>query len=150
MDGPSYIIGFFRSGFPDQFIVNGLLTVFLLCESLQWRDQRKDDQDCGDVANSVLGLSAAISRGQRMEFGFSEFTPHAWPLPVIRRSDFPRTGCFLKSKGRHLPDSNQADAPSGDPIAFFTALQIISREKGFSRKSNIRSFSALNATELGS
>jgi hypothetical protein len=29
-----------------------------------------------------------------------------------------------------------------DPIAFFTALQIISREKGFSRKSNIRNFSA--------
>jgi hypothetical protein len=26
---------------------------------------------------------------------------------------------------------NQADAPLGDPIAFFTALQIISREEGF-------------------
>ena len=31
-------------------------------------------------------------------------------------------------------------------IAFFTASQITSREKGFSRKSDIPSFSALNAT----
>ena len=43
-----------------------------------------------------------------------------------------------------------SDARFGEPIAFFTALQIISREKGFSRKSDMRSFSALNATALGS
>jgi hypothetical protein len=39
--------------------------------------------------------------------------------------------------GRHLPGSNQADAPLGDPIAFFIALQIVAREKGFSRKSDM-------------
>ena len=49
-----------------------------------------------------------------------------------------------------LPGSDQANAPLGNPIAFFTALQIISREKGFWRKSNIRNFSALNATALAS
>jgi hypothetical protein len=42
------------------------------------------------------------------------------------------------------------DASFGEPITFFTALQITSREKGFSRKSDIPSFSALNATALGS
>jgi hypothetical protein len=52
-----------------------------------------------------------------------------------------------------LSDSEAAVAgglAGGDPMAFFTALQIISREKGFSRKSDIRSFSALNATALRS
>ena len=39
-------------------------------------------------------------------------------------------------------------AAFGDPIAFFTALQIVSRENGFWRKSNIRNFSALDTTEL--
>ena len=42
------------------------------------------------------------------------------------------------------------DAAFGEPIAFFTALQIVSRENGFSRKSDIPSFSALSATALGS
>jgi hypothetical protein len=41
-------------------------------------------------------------------------------------------------------------AALGNPIAFFTASQIISREKGFSRKLDILSFSALNATAAGS
>ena len=45
---------------------------------------------------------------------------------------------------------DNSDAAFGEPIAFFTALQITSREKGFSRKSDIPSFSALNATALGS
>jgi hypothetical protein len=40
-------------------------------------------------------------------------------------------------KGRRLPRSDQAGAPIVDPIAFFNALQIISREKGFWRKSKI-------------
>ena len=35
-------------------------------------------------------------------------------------------------------------------IAFFTASQITSREKGFSRNSDIRSFSAFNAMTCGS
>jgi len=45
---------------------------------------------------------------------------------------------------------DNSDAPFAEPIAFFTALQIISRENGFSRKSDIPSFSALSATALGS
>jgi hypothetical protein len=45
---------------------------------------------------------------------------------------------------------DQAGTPFADPIAFFTPLQMIAREKGFSMISNIRSFSALNATALGS
>ena len=45
---------------------------------------------------------------------------------------------------------DNSDAAFGDPIAFFTALQIVSRENGFSRKSDIPSFSALSATALGS
>jgi hypothetical protein len=45
---------------------------------------------------------------------------------------------------------DNSDAAFGEPIAFFTALQIISRENGFSRKSDMPSFSALNATALGS
>ena len=32
-----------------------------------------------------------------------------------------------------------------EPIAFFTALQIVSRENGFSRKSVMQSFCALSA-----
>jgi hypothetical protein len=51
-------------------------------------------------------------------------------------------------KGRRLPRSDQAGAPTVDPIAFFNALQIISREKGFCRKSKILSFSALDATKV--
>jgi hypothetical protein len=47
------------------------------------------------------------------------------------------------------PACDNSDAAFGDPIAFFTALQIVSREKGFSRKADIPSFSALNATALG-
>jgi hypothetical protein len=43
-----------------------------------------------------------------------------------------------------------SDARFREPIAFFTALQIICREKGFSRKTDMRSFSAHNATALGS
>ena len=43
-----------------------------------------------------------------------------------------------------------SDVALEEPIAFFTAAQIISREKGFSRNSDIPSFSALNATALGS
>jgi len=31
---------------------------------------------------------------------------------------------------------DNSDAAFGDPIAFFTALQIVSRENGFSRKSD--------------
>ena len=57
-------------------------------------------------------------------------------------------GRFAAGAGGLFP--NQANAPLGDPITFFTALQIISREKGFWRKSNIRNFSALDATELAS
>jgi hypothetical protein len=45
---------------------------------------------------------------------------------------------------------DNSDAAFGEPIAFFTALQIVSRENGFSRKSDIPSFSALNVTALGS
>ena len=41
-------------------------------------------------------------------------------------------------------------AALGEPIAFFTASQITSREKGFSRKLAILSFCALNATAAGS
>jgi hypothetical protein len=37
----------------------------------------------------------------------------------------------------------------GELIAFSTASQIMAREKGFSRKSDIESFSALNATAAG-
>ncbi len=44
---------------------------------------------------------------------------------------------------------DNSDACFEEPTAFFTALQIISREKGFSRKSDIPSFSALSATALG-
>jgi hypothetical protein len=45
---------------------------------------------------------------------------------------------------------NNFGAAFGEPIAFFTASQIISREKGFSRKVDILSFSALKATAAGS
>ena len=45
---------------------------------------------------------------------------------------------------------DNSDAALGEVNAFFTAAQIISREKGFSRNSDIPSFSALNATALGS
>ena len=41
-------------------------------------------------------------------------------------------------------------AALGEPIAFATASQIISREKGFSRKLDILSFCALKATAAGS
>jgi hypothetical protein len=46
--------------------------------------------------------------------------------------------------------SDNFGAASGEPIAFFTASQIIVRENGFSRKSDIQSFSALSATAAGS
>jgi hypothetical protein len=45
---------------------------------------------------------------------------------------------------------DNSDAALEEPIAFFTAAQIVSREKGFLRKSNIRNFSALNVTALPS
>jgi hypothetical protein len=35
------------------------------------------------------------------------------------------------------PGSDQANAPLSDPIAFFIASQIVAREKGFSRKSDM-------------
>jgi hypothetical protein len=57
-------------------------------------------------------------------------------------------GRLLSERVGILPGSDQANAPLDNPIAFITALQIISREKGFWRKSNIRNFSALNATTL--
>src|SRR6266436_8214018 len=65
-----------------------------------------------------------------------------WPIA--------RTIACKKKDGLALDLSN---APGGgstgsDPIAIFTALHIISREKGFWRKSNIRIFSALDATEF--
>jgi hypothetical protein len=51
--------------------------------------------------------------------------------------------------GGAAPGDN-SDAALAELTAFFTAAQIISREKGFSRNSDIPSFSALNATALGS
>jgi hypothetical protein len=75
----------------------------------------------GKLANGILSLSSLL-----------------WFRPVTDR---------IKCR---LPGSDQANAPLGNPIAFFTALQIISREKGFWRKSNIRNFSALDATALAS
>jgi hypothetical protein len=71
------------------------------------------------------------------------------PLPVIRALSF-SLGTDRLLNGRHLAGCDQANAPLGDPIAFFTALQIVSLEKGFWRKSNIRDFSALVGTELAS
>ncbi len=65
-----------------------------------------------------------------------------WPIA--------RTIACQKKDGLVLDLSNTAGGGSTctDPIAFFTALHIVSREKGFWRKSNIRTFSALDATEL--
>jgi hypothetical protein len=59
--------------------------------------------------------------------------------------DLVRSDATAGTGGSALDNS---DARFGEPIAFFTALQIISRENGFSRKSDIPSFSALNATAL--
>jgi hypothetical protein len=68
----------------------------------------------------------------RMEFSPLSSLLTLGPQPVIKALSFPpETDRFLK--GRHLPGSNQANAPLGDPIAFFIALQSISREKGFWR-----------------
>jgi len=60
-----------------------------------------------------------------------------------------RVGPHVIGETGGSPGDN-SDAALEEPIAFFTAAQIISREKGFSRKSDMRSFSALNATALGS
>jgi hypothetical protein len=78
-----------------------------------------------------------------------EFTPHGWAAAGHRTLSF-SPGDRSLLNGRHLADSDQANAALGNPIAFFTALQIISREKGFWRKPNIRNFFALNATALAS
>jgi hypothetical protein len=61
-----------------------------------------------------------------------------------------RLGALDATAGTGESACDSSDARFGEPIAFFTALQIISREKGFSRKSDMRSFSAHNATALGS
>jgi hypothetical protein len=50
-----------------------------------------------------------------------------------------------------LTDSPWRCSADGEcPIAFFTASQIVAREKGFSMISKIPSFSARNPTALGS
>jgi hypothetical protein len=77
--------------------------------------------------------------------GLFEREGGAFGIRRCQRLRLPRLG---GQRVRHLPDSNQADPPSGDPIAFFTALQIASREKGFWRKTNTLNFSALDATKL--
>jgi hypothetical protein len=73
-----------------------------------------------------------------------EFTPHGWAAQL----SFSPGGRLLSERVGILPGSDQANAPLDNPIAFITALQIISREKGFWMKSKIRYFSALGPTEL--
>src|ERR1700676_2619183 len=79
-----------------------------------------------------------------------EFGPEFHPSRVGRASCHFRPVTGASRKGRLLPGPNQANATFGDPIAFFTALQIVSREKGFCRKSDTLSFSVLDVTELAS
>jgi hypothetical protein len=65
------------------------------------------------LANGILSLSSPLT---------------VEPLPVIGRCHFrPVTDRLLNGR---LPGSDQVHAPLGNPIAFFTALQIISCEKG--------------------
>jgi hypothetical protein len=77
-----------------------------------------------------------------MEFG-PEFTPHGWATPL----SFSPGGRLLSERVGIPPGSDQANAPLDNPIAFTTALQIISRER-FLEEIKIRNFSALNATTL--
>ena len=88
--------------------------------------------------------------GFRGLVGIQNKTTGEWNLVLVPEFTPPVSPGVTDRIKCRLPGSDQANAPVGNPIAFFTALQIISREKGFWRKSNIRNFSALNATALAS
>jgi hypothetical protein len=80
----------------------------------------------------------SVQHFRRVVYCYSEQTPLLVALKCLDQS------------AAENPGFDQADSPFEDSIAFFTALQIVSREKGSARKSNIRNFSALNLTALGS
>jgi hypothetical protein len=88
--------------------------------------------------------------------------PHTFNLSLPRSLTAPHTNFAGRRQNRvqerPADAAGEAGGSAGDnlgaafggPIAFFTASQITSRENGFSRKSAMESFFALNATAAGS